>query len=256
MNRSRLTFGFIVALVWTNLIAGAQTTQPVVDIWHEPTDVPTKKIDEHGVVDSKFVRLHGNFVRQAKEGGIDLLFLGDSITEGWFWGINEGIWDAHFGPYNPANFGISADRTEHVLWRIENGELDGKMHPKVIVMMIGTNNIGWPAADIEKGVRKIVEVIHQKQPDSKLLLLAIFPRGADPSKPDVKEMREKIKTVNADLAKLDDGSKTRFLDIGEKFLSPDGTISKLIMPDALHPNFRGYAIWADAMQPLLDEMMK
>jgi lysophospholipase L1-like esterase len=255
MNRSGISLGLLSAMFLGSLIVWAQTTAPI-HVRHEPTDEPTMKIDDHGDADVKFMRLHAQFLQQAKDGGVDLLFLGDSITEGWFWGNNRDIWNAHFGKYNPANFGIGGDRTEHVLWRIENGELDGKMHPKVIVLMIGTNNIGWPAADIEKGVRKIIDVIHQKQPDAKLLLLAIFPRGADPKDPQVVEMREKIKTVNAGLATLDDGSKTRFLDIGDKFLSPDGTISKDIMPDALHPNHNGYQIWANAMQPLLDEMMK
>jgi lysophospholipase L1-like esterase len=102
----------------------------------------------------------------------------------------------------------------------------------------------------------VVEAIHQKQPDVKLLLTAIFPRGRDPKDPKVAEMREKIKAVNAELAKLDDGERTRYQDIADKLLSPDGSLSKDIMPDALHLNYAGYQIWANAMQPLLDEMMK
>lgn len=225
----------------------------------EPSDVAFEKLDRHGKVDREFARKHAEFLARGKQGKIGVLFLGDSITAGWFWSKphqnNRDIWDAHFGKYDPVNFGIGGDRTAHVLWRIENGELDG-IDPKVVVLLIGTNNIGYSKEDILKGDTKIVEEIHQKLPNAKLLLLGIFPRGADPTKPSVAAMREKIKWVNAGLAKLDDGDKTRFFDVGGLFLSPDGSISKDIMPDALHVNYKGYSIWADAMQPLLDQMMQ
>ena len=221
----------------------------------EPADVAAPKLGPDGKMDAKFAQRHAAFLARDKQGNIGLVFLGDSITEGWFWGNNSEIWDAHFGKYNPVDFGIGGDKTQHVLWRIDNGELDG-ISPKVLVLLIGTNNIGYPAADILRGDEKIVAEIHQKLPQTRLLLLAIFPRGADPTDPHVIEMRQKIKTVNAGLAQLDDGNMTRYLDIGDKFLAPDGSIPKDIMPDALHPNHAGFEIWADAMQPLLDEMMK
>jgi len=124
------------------------------------------------------------------------------------------------------------------------------------VLMIGTNNIGNSAENILKGDLKICSEIHAKLPETKLLLLGIFPRGADAKRDDVIAMRAKIKTVNEQLAKLDDGAKTRYLDFGAKFLDADGSIPKDIMPDGLHPNAKGYEIWATAMQPLLDEMLK
>ena len=152
----------------------------------------------------------------------------------------------------PANFGIGGDRTQHVLWRIDNGELDG-ISPKVLVLMIGTNNVGDNSAqEIAKADMKIVDQIHQKLPQTKVLLLAIFPRDADATSP----RRQKIEQINKELAKLEDGKLTRFLNINDKFLTSDGVLSKEIMPDLLHPNEKGYQIWADAMQPLLDEMMK
>jgi beta-glucosidase len=178
-----------------------------------------------------------------------VLFLGDSITHRWLG--SPDIWQKYYGRYDPADFGIEGDRTEHVLWRIAGGELDG-IHPKVVVLLIGTNNIGYPVDDIVKGDTKVVSEIHSRLPDTKVLLLGIFPRGADPADP----VRAKIKDVNAALAKLDDGGKTRFLDFGDRFLETDGSISKEMMPDALHPAPKGYQIWAGAMQPLLDEMMK
>ncbi|RYG71695.1 GDSL family lipase, partial [bacterium] len=118
---------------------------------------------------------------------------------------------------------------------------------------IGTNNMALSSADeIVKADRKIVSEIHRRLPDTKVLLLGIFPRAVKATDP----ARAKIKSINAELAKLDDGGKTRFLDIGDKFLEADGSLSAAVMPDALHPSPKGYVIWADAMSPLLDEMMK
>lgn len=237
-----------LALVTAGLLpARAQQTA------QQPADVAAPKTDASGQIQPRFQMLHESFLKRGKEGKIGVLFLGDSITEGWKGSMD--IWNEHFGKYDPANFGIGGDRTQHVLWRIENGELDG-IDPKVVVLMIGTNNIGYPAEEILKGDQKIVQAIHQKLPNTKLLLLGIFPRGADAKNPQVAAMREKIKFVNAGLAKLDDGKKTRYLDIGDKFLDAEGNIPAEIMPDALHPKAKGYGIWAEAIQPLLDEMMK
>ena len=123
--------------------------------------------------------------------------------------------------------------------------------------MIGTNNIG---SNRQQGIidadTKIVAEIHQKLPNTKVLLLGIFPRGDDPAKPAVARTRAELKAINAALSKLDDGGKTRFLDFGDKFLDANGVITKEMMPDALHPTAAGYVIWADAMQPTLDAMLK
>ncbi len=216
----------------------------------ESADVAAPKRGPDGAIQPGFQAAHESFLKRGKEGKIGVLFLGDSITAGWK-GSGAGVWKEHFDKYDPANFGIGGDRTQHVLWRIEQGELDG-ITPKVVVLMIGTNNIGYSAEDIIKGDKKIVEQIHAKLPDAKLLLLGIFPRGAEATNP----ARAKIKAVNAELAKLDDGNKTRYLDIGDKFLDTEGNLPKDIMPDFLHPNAKGYQIWAEAIQPLLDEMMK
>jgi len=126
----------------------------------------------------------------------------------------------------------------------------------VVVLMIGTNNSGSPAEEITRGVKKIVSSIQGKLPHAQIMLLAIFPRGADPATPAVANVREKLKKVNDELAKMEDAKSIRYLDIGAKFLDADGKIPNDIMPDALHPNAKGYQIWADAIQPLLDEMMK
>lgn len=212
------------------------------------------KLGKDGKPNSGFLSQHESFLKRGKEGPIGVLFLGDSITAGWN-GSGKQVWAKTYGTMQAANFGIGGDRTQHVLWRIANGELDG-ISPKVLVLMIGTNNIGNSAEDILKGDEKIISEIHAKLPTTKLLLLGIFPRGADPKDPKVKGMREKIAIVNQSLAKLDDGKLTRYLDIGPKFLDGEGVLAKEIMPDALHPNGKGYEIWAEAMQPLLQEMMQ
>jgi len=220
----------------------------------EPADVAAPKKDAAGNIQPGFQSRHESFLKRGKEGKIGVLFIGDSITQGW--NGAPAVWQEHFGKYDPANFGIGGDRTQHVLWRIENGELDG-IAPKVVVLMIGTNNSGaYSAEEILKGDVKIVQQIHAKLPETKVMLLGIFPRGKDPKDPRIIALREKLRTVNAGLAKLDDGKKVRYLDIGAKFLDGEGNLPVDIMPDALHLSPKGYGIWADAIQPLLDEMMK
>lgn len=206
---------------------------------------------------ARFYELHSQHLKRAKE-PMQLLFLGDSITEGW--GKAPDVWKANYEKYQAANFGIGGDRTEHVIWRIEDGVLKG-VKPKVVVLMIGTNNSGEHTGEqIAAADKKIVELIRANIPEAKVLLLAIFPRGPRKNangSPDDSAVRLKaIAEANAILAKLDDGQHVRFLDIGAKFLSADGKIPDAIMPDQLHPNAAGYQIWADAMRPLLDEMMK
>jgi len=208
--------------------------------------------------DPKWVARHEGFVREARQGGIDILFMGDSITDFWR-SRGSNVWNRCYAPRRAANFGISGDRTQHVLWRMDNGELEG-IKPKVVVLMIGTNNTGKEkdtgsirntVLETIEGVRAVVRELRAKLPDSKILLLSIFPRGTldDPQ-------RAQVALVNTAIARLDDGRRVRYLDIAPRFLEDDGTLSKEIMPDLLHPNERGYQIWADAMNPTLDEMLK
>lgn len=225
--------------------APVPTAKPVVQL----PDVAAPKMGTNGLINAGFQKSHESFVAIAKKGDVGVLFLGDSITAGW--NGQKTIWTNAFGKYKPANFGIGGDRTQHVLWRIENGELDG-IKPKAAVIMIGTNNSGSDSAEgIAKGITKIVETIRAKSPTTKILLLAVFPRGEKPN-----PTREKLKEVNARIAKLDDGKHIHFLDIGDKFLQADGSISKEIMKDFLHLTAPGYQIWADAITPKLAELMQ
>jgi beta-glucosidase len=205
-----------------------------------------------------FLDHHASFLQRAKAGPVGLLFLGDSITEGWKHAPD--LWTERYQRYQPANFGIGGDTTQGVIWRIAHGELDG-IHPRVVVLMLGTNNTAThTAAQIAAADRKIVALIRQKLPGTKVLLLAIFPRGprkaSDGTIEDGVSRMKVIRAVNPELAKLDDGRNVRYLDIGAKFLGPDGKIPDAIMADHLHPTPAGYRIWADAMQPLLDEMLR
>ncbi len=194
---------------------------------------------------------HDEFLKVAKAGGVDLLFLGDSITDGWRGG-GKAVWDKYFAPLKAANFGISGDRTEHVIWRLRNGELEG-IQPKLAVLMIGTNN-GDPAPDVALGIKTIIADIHERSPRTKVLLLAIFPRS---EKPD--GGRAKNEEVNKLISKFVTFTETRrvaYLDINAKFLAPDGTLPKDIMPDFLHPNEKGYQIWADAIVDKVKQMLQ
>jgi lysophospholipase L1-like esterase len=203
--------------------------------------------------DTNWVSLHESFVKETQKGGIDILFMGDSITDRW---RTKGlkVWNKYYAPRHAANYGIGGDHTQNVLWRIENGELGEHLKPKVVVLMIGTNNSNSdPADSISEAVEKIIGAIRAKSPASKILLLAIFPRNTPGDKP---EQTDKIKRVNARIAKLDDGKTVRFLNINDKFLGADGKVHKDVMPDFLHLNEKGYQIWAESMESTLAELLK
>lgn len=192
---------------------------------------------------------HEEKLAQAKDQKeqIGIVFLGDSITQGWEGGPAKPSWDRFYGPRKPINLGFSGDRTQHVLWRLDNGEVDG-LRPKAAVLMIGTNNVGGDTPEaIADGIKAVVAKIQAKLPETKVLLLAVFPRGEKPDDP----ARAKVQKVNELVKPLHDGKKVVYLDIGPKFVQEDGTISKEIMPDFLHLSGKGYRIWAEAIEPTL-----
>jgi len=242
----------LLTLFTCTTFAYAQTSAPPAPPAAQPADVPAIKMTK-GEPNARFMELHNKFLDEAKAGNIDLLFLGDSITEGWS-GNGKEVWKERYSDMHAANFGIGGDKTQHVLWRIENGELEN-IHPKVCVLMIGTNNIGSNSvANIAQGVEDIVKTVRDKT-GAKVLLLGVFPRGKTPDAPKDAKARAAVAGINEIIAKMDDGKNIRYLDIGDKFLQPDKTISQDIMHDYLHPSDKGYVIWADAMAPLLKEMM-
>jgi lysophospholipase L1-like esterase len=186
-------------------------------------------------------------IRQARSQQTDLILDGDSITDYWQ-STGRPVFDKVFAPRHAIDFGMSGNHTESVLWRLDHGQLD-TLHPKLAMILIGVNNSGSPVPDVVAGITKVVEGYRAKCPDTHILLLGIFPHGQLPTDP----MRAMVRQTNALISKLDDGEHVTFLDIGDKFLQPDGTISPDVMPDALHPALKGYQIWADAVQPVLDK---
>jgi len=191
-----------------------------------------------------FQRMHAIYVGQTKNKKFDLCFLGDSITQMW----PADMFGKHFGKYHAVNFGIGGDRTENVLWRLENGELAGTS-PKVIVLSIGTNNVGMNTAEeVAVGITAVVRSLRTKCPQSRILLLGIFPSQDTPA--------EKTNAINAIVAKLDDGKMIRYLDVGAKLLDKDGNIQDGVLGDGVQLTRKGYAIWAEAMNPVLAEMME
>lgn len=186
-----------------------------------------------------------------------ILFIGDSITH-FFGGEQfdsyalrgQQTWGEFYAPRNAGNLGFGWDKTENVLWRLQHGAIDG-ISPKLVVMMIGTNNTGTCSApDIALGIEAIVQQFNKRLPQSKILLLGIFPRGEKPN-----PQREKIAEINDTIAKLNGTHNVTYLDIGPKFLTPEGLITKDIMPDFLHPNEKGYRIWAEAIEPTVKQLM-
>jgi lysophospholipase L1-like esterase len=181
-----------------------------------------------------------------------LVFIGDSITQGW---EKEGreVWQQHFAQYHALALGFGGDRTENALWRLQHGEIDG-IAPKAVVLMIGTNNTGHRGEDPKTtaaGIKRLLDEIRRRLPRTQVLLLAIFPRGekADDF------LRGLNQRVNRIIAGHADGRSVHFLDIGPALLGADGTLSKDVMPDLLHPNAKGYAIWQRAMDPALQRLM-
>jgi beta-glucosidase len=181
-----------------------------------------------------------------------LVFIGDSITEGW---EKEGarVWDQYYKRHDAVGLGFSGDRTENVLWRLLHGEVDG-ISPRVAVLMFGTNNTGHrqdPPALTAQAIKRNIDELRRRLPDTRILLLAIFPRGEERGDP----LRRLNGEINALLPGFADDRHVFFLDINQAFLDQDGRLSKDVMPDLLHPNGKGYAIWARAMQPELERLM-
>jgi lysophospholipase L1-like esterase len=209
--------------------------------------------------DANSLTAHEQLLRKAKQGRIDVYFVGDSIVRRW--GALDypellANWKENFHGWNAANFGWGADRTENILWRLENGELDG-VNPKVIVLLAGSNNVGaqprdeQTIAEIARGVKAIIDVCRKKAPDATIVLTAIFPRS------DNMAVMPTIDRINEKLAALSDGTRVRFLNINNRLADPNGTVIAGVLNDRdkLHPTLKGYQIWADALKPIFRELL-
>ena len=189
-------------------------------------------------------------VDRTKRGNVDLVFDGDSITDFWM-STGKGVWTKYYGKLNAVDYGISGDRTENLLWRLDHGQVAG-MHPKLVVLMIGTNNTGdCSDVQIAEGIAAVVRGYRQSCPDTVILLQAVLPRAEKPTDP----TREKIKRINQLLPKLGDGKKVLYVNFGDRFVRPDGTINRDLLPDTLHPNAKGYEVWAEEIRPVIEKVL-
>jgi len=200
--------------------------------------IPTLRDDRHEDMQQKLDRFAGKHY--------DIVFDGDSIMNRWETTGKE-TWNQRYMG-RAADFGIEGDHVEHVLWRLQKGQVDG-MDPKVIVLMIGTNNSGRnSAAEIAEGIKLLVAEYEKRCPHAHVILMGIFPRGEKPEDGG----RRKVAAVNAIIQSLADDARVTYIDISAKMIEPDGTISRDMMPDFVHPTAKGYQIWADAIQPTID----
>ena len=216
---------------------------------NRPADRPAPRTDRNSQI------AHEQLLEKARKGGIDVYFLGDSITRRW--GATDypeflANWNTNFFGWNAANFGWGADRIENILWRVENGELDG-VNPKIIVVLAGINNVGTvPGGDagvenITRGLKALLNVCQQKASGAVIVLTALFPRN------DNMAVIPMINRINENLANLADGKKIRYLNLNDRLADKDGKLG--ISKDKLHPTLKGYQIWADGLKPIFTEIL-
>jgi len=217
-------------------------------------DQPVPRTDENSRL------AHTQLLEKARSGRIDVYFAGDSITRRW--GATDypellAHWRQTFFGWNAANFGWGGDTTHNILWRLENGELDG-VNPKVIVLQAGTNNLARVTAaddrtavagDVARGILAILNVVRAKAPSATIIVTGLFPRG------DRVELNPIIADINRRVAAFADGRSIRFLDISDRLADASGTPAADVMRDGLHPTLKGYQVWADGLAPLLAELL-
>lgn len=219
-----------------------------------PADQPVPRTDRNSQI------AHAQLLKKAKQGRIDIYFEGDSITRRW--GATDypellANWNQNFFGWNAANFAWGADTAQNILWRLNDGELDG-VNPKVIVLLAGTNNVGNRVIpdreearieDITKGIAAILELMQTKAPEATIIVMGIFPRN------DNIAVMPAINKINQNLSKLADGEKIRYLNINDKLADSDGRLFDGMTVDKLHPSIKAYQIWADALKPIFHELL-
>ena len=242
-------------------LAGANAFFPAISFAQNaassiPADQPVARTDQNSLT------AHAQLLEKARRGGIDIYFEGDSITRRW--GATDypeflANWTQNFFGWNAANFGWGADLIQNILWRLQNGELDG-VHPKIIVLLAGTNNVGntapaagddEKAADIARGFRALLDIMQAKAPEAVIVLMGIFPRN------DNMAVMPLINKTNDALAKFADGKKIRYLNINDKLADQNGRLFDGMMHpgDKLHLAIKGYQVWADALKPIFGELL-
>lgn len=270
MQRSIQFLGTLVTAAVLCNFSSAQTPPPAADAttnsataappnrgfrggFNSPADKPPPRRDRNSQI------AHEQLLEKARKGGIDVYFEGDSITRRW--GTSDRQyreflenWNTNFFGWNAADFGWGADRIENILWRLENGELDG-VNPKIIVVLAGINNVGtFPGddakvEDITRRLKAIVNVCQEKAPNATIVLTAIFPRN------DNMAVIPTINKINDNLARFADGKKIRYLNVNDKLADKDGKLFEGMSKDKLHPTVKGYQVWADGLKPIFTELL-
>ena len=249
LERSPLFRSFALVLCAAAMTLGLGQARPPAP--EAPADRPVPRDDSNSKT------AHAQLLAKAKQGRIDVYFVGDSIVRRW--GATDypellANWNANFFGWNAGNFGWGADRTENILWRLENGELDG-VNPKVIVILAGTNNVGnepgeaAKIADIASGLKAIVDACRRKAPAATVVVTAIFPRN------DNLAVVPEIDAINRAIARVADGTRVRYLDVNDRLADKDGRLFDGMMHDKLHPTLKGYQVWADALKPIFVELL-
>ena len=258
MKKTALAIMFVMMLV---VFTGCMETQPkdpfgLAGITHSAV-TPAPRPDQKW-----WMPRHENILKRIAQGNVDLIMIGDSITHGWEKSGKQ-TWDKYYAPRNAVNMGYGGDRTQHVLWRLENGELDG-INPKLAVIMIGTNNSNGEdntSEEIADGIKAICAKIRQKLPKTKILILAIFPRGDAQQRKDKNHdapfnlQWAKNNSASVLASSIADDKNIFYLDINSAFLNEDNVLTRKVMPDLLHPREKGYEIWAEAMEPTIKKLM-
>jgi lysophospholipase L1-like esterase len=256
MNRRRFLTPLAVAVLGAGVAFAQAPASPTAGgpapaAASVPADQPAPRTDANSL------KAHEQLLEKAKRGGIDVYFVGDSITRRW--GATDYLdflahWKQTFFGWNAGDFGWGGDTTQNILWRLDNGELDG-VNPKVIVILAGTNNVGRQVgddakvADVTRGLQAIVARCRAKAPNATLVLTAIFPRNDNPA------VMPTINAINAGIARLADGKKVRFLNVNAQLADADGKLFAGMMGDQLHPTLKGYQVWADGLKPILTELL-
>jgi lysophospholipase L1-like esterase len=239
----RLTTVCLLAHV---LIVGATAAEETASPNAPATVLPVPRDGGH-------MARHQRMNERVKQGDVELVMIGDSITESWERGGKE-VWKKHYGHRKAVNLGISGDRTQHVLWRLANGNIDG-IEPKLAVIMIGTNNVGDDTSkDIAEGIQAIVKLLRKQTPKTNVLVLGIFPRGENDDDANRKVTMKANEIVAASIEKSAD-EMVVYLDIGDSFLGPDRTLSRKVMPDLVHLTPAAYATWASAIEPTVAKLL-
>ena len=248
-------------LLWIVVSLALSSMSPVV--------VAADSSDPRGVAyearprsDKNSMAAHEQLLVKKTQGRIDAFFIGDSITRRW--GATDpqyrqllANWQMNFFGWNAANFGWGADLTQNILWRLQNGELDG-VNPRIVVLMAGTNNVGRStplgdieerAADVARGVSAVVREIRKRAPDATVVITGITPRN------DNIAVMPVINRANQQIAALADGKKTRYVNINAALALPDNRLREGMANDGLHLTVKAYQVWADALKPIFTEIL-